>query len=90
MLKVHQVYKQYASKRGIKICHYHCDNGCFADNTFRQHAEQQQQTLTFCTCNVNLILNLDTSIVSLQFHCRYNDFFDTVSFKKPGTMMSSN
>ncbi|KAL7475008.1 LOW QUALITY PROTEIN: hypothetical protein ACHAW6_000943, partial [Cyclotella cf. meneghiniana] len=28
--------------------------------------------------NVNLVLNLDTGLVSLQFHCRYNDFFETL------------
>ncbi|KAL7476135.1 hypothetical protein ACHAW6_002012 [Cyclotella cf. meneghiniana] len=40
--------------------------------------------------NVNLVLNLDTRLVSPQFHCRYNDFFETISFNKPEMMMSSN
>ncbi|KAL7481442.1 hypothetical protein ACHAW6_007123, partial [Cyclotella cf. meneghiniana] len=31
-----------------------------------------------------------TGLVSLQFHCRYDDFFETISFNKPETMMSSN
>jgi hypothetical protein len=209
-LKAKQAYKQFASEQGIRICHYHCDNGRFADNAFRQHAEQQQQTLIFCGINahfqhgiaeraiqdltestrkqllhararwpkcihlalwpyamrsalhiyntapvlkngtsreekfsgvqlgfnmrynhtfgcpvyalynalaaggkipkwsprsrlginfgpswqhvrnVNLVLNLDTGLVSPQFHCRYDDFFETISFNKPETMMSSN
>jgi hypothetical protein len=27
--------------------------------------------------NVNLVLNLTTGLVSLQFHCRFDDFFET-------------
>ncbi len=52
-LKAKQAYKQFASEHGIRICHYHCDNGRFSDNAFRQHAEQQQQTLTFCGINAH-------------------------------------
>ncbi|KAL7478265.1 hypothetical protein ACHAW6_004038 [Cyclotella cf. meneghiniana] len=40
--------------------------------------------------NVNLVLNLDTGLVSLQFNCWYNDIFETISFNKPEIMMSSN
>ena len=40
--------------------------------------------------NVNLILNLDTGLFSPQFHCRYDDFFETTSLNKPDTMTSSN
>ncbi|KAL7476906.1 hypothetical protein ACHAW6_002742 [Cyclotella cf. meneghiniana] len=47
-LQAKQAYKRFASERGIRIRHYHCNNGRFADNAFKQHAEQQQQTLTFC------------------------------------------
>ncbi|KAL7482307.1 hypothetical protein ACHAW6_010263, partial [Cyclotella cf. meneghiniana] len=78
MLKAKQAYQQFASERGVRIFHFHCDNSHIADNTFRQHEEQQQQTLTFYTGQV-----------SLQFHCRYDDFFETISFNKPETMMSS-
>ncbi|KAL7474710.1 hypothetical protein ACHAW6_000669, partial [Cyclotella cf. meneghiniana] len=40
----------------------------------------------FCTN----VLNLDTGLVSLQFHRRYDDFFETISFNKPETKVSSN
>ncbi|KAL7475510.1 hypothetical protein ACHAW6_001420, partial [Cyclotella cf. meneghiniana] len=40
--------------------------------------------------NLNLMLNLISSLVSPQFHCQYNDFFETISLNKPETMMSSN
>ena len=35
-----QAYEKFAAERGIRIKHYHCDNGRFADNEFKQHAEQ--------------------------------------------------
>ncbi|KAL7485604.1 LOW QUALITY PROTEIN: hypothetical protein ACHAW6_011195 [Cyclotella cf. meneghiniana] len=40
--------------------------------------------------NVSLVLNLDTGLVSQQFHCQYDDFVETISFNKLETMMSSN
>ncbi|KAL7489274.1 hypothetical protein ACHAW6_014851 [Cyclotella cf. meneghiniana] len=40
--------------------------------------------------NINLVLNLDTGLVSLQFYCRYDAFFETISFNKLETMMSLN
>ncbi|KAL7486990.1 hypothetical protein ACHAW6_012591 [Cyclotella cf. meneghiniana] len=40
--------------------------------------------------NIYLVLNLDTSLCSPQFHCQYNDFFKTITINKPDTMMSSN
>ncbi|KAL7478239.1 hypothetical protein ACHAW6_004009, partial [Cyclotella cf. meneghiniana] len=176
-LQAKQAFEKFAAERGVRIKHYHCDNGRFADNAFKQHAEQQQQTLTFCGVNahfqngiaerairdltesarkqllhakarwpkcihlalwpyamrcalhvyntapilddgtsrktlpkwsprarlglnlgpspnharnVNLILNLDTGLVSPQFHCQYDDFFETTSLNKPDTMTSSN
>ncbi|KAL7481330.1 hypothetical protein ACHAW6_007014 [Cyclotella cf. meneghiniana] len=41
-------------------------------------------------CNVNLVLNLDTGLVSPQFDCQFDDFFETISLNKPETTMSSN
>ena len=52
-LKAKQAYEQFASKCGIRICHYHCNTSHFANNAFRQHAEQQQQTLTICCINAH-------------------------------------
>ncbi|KAL7476041.1 hypothetical protein ACHAW6_001927 [Cyclotella cf. meneghiniana] len=55
----------------------------------------QQCLQTACratTANTQLLwlLNLDTGLVSPQFHCRYDDFFETISFNKLETIMSSN
>ncbi|KAL7489091.1 hypothetical protein ACHAW6_014689 [Cyclotella cf. meneghiniana] len=40
--------------------------------------------------NINLVLNLDTGHCPPQFHCRYDDFFETINLNKPGMMTSSN
>ncbi|KAL7482346.1 hypothetical protein ACHAW6_008014 [Cyclotella cf. meneghiniana] len=40
--------------------------------------------------NVHLDLNLGTGHCSPQFHCRYNDFFETTSLNIPATMTSFN
>ena len=40
--------------------------------------------------NVNLVLNIDTGLCSPQFHCRYDDFFETIDLNKPDTMTSSS
>ncbi|KAL7488631.1 hypothetical protein ACHAW6_014233 [Cyclotella cf. meneghiniana] len=37
--------------------------------------------------NVNLVLNLDTSHCSPQFHCWYNDIFETINLNKPKMML---
>jgi hypothetical protein len=39
--------------------------------------------------NVNLVLNLHTGCVSLQFHCRLNDFFETVKHGRPEVIIPS-
>jgi hypothetical protein len=36
-IKAKEAFEQFAAEHGIKIKHYYCDNGRFADNTF-QHA----------------------------------------------------
>ncbi len=40
-------FEQYADEHGVKILHYHCDNGRFHDNTFRQACHNARQQLTF-------------------------------------------
>eukprot|EP00956_Cyclotella_meneghiniana_P030555 scaffold77192_cov37-Cyclotella_meneghiniana.AAC.9 len=39
--------------------------------------------------NVNLVLNLETGLVSPQFHCRYDDFFETVQLGQAEVVTSS-
>ncbi len=33
-------FKRFAAEHGVKISHYHCDNGCFADTAFVRSCEE--------------------------------------------------
>ena len=46
-------FEQFAAEHGVKIKHYHCDNGRFSDNAFKQSCEQSGQRLTFCGVNAH-------------------------------------
>jgi hypothetical protein len=39
---------------------------------------------------VNLVLNLNTGLVSPKFHCRYDDFFETTMHSERDIMTSAN
>ncbi len=41
-------FETFETEHGIKIQQYHCDNGCFSDNAFKQACHEQRQQLTFC------------------------------------------
>jgi hypothetical protein len=46
-------FKKYAAEHGVKILHYHCNNGHFCDNTFQQACHDARQQLTFCGVNAH-------------------------------------
>jgi hypothetical protein len=46
-------FEKYATKHGISLKHYHCDNGRFADNVFKQSCKSNHQRLTFCGVNAH-------------------------------------
>jgi hypothetical protein len=48
-----QVFEKFAAKHGVRILHYHCDNGGFADNTWKQSCEASRQQLIFCGVNAH-------------------------------------
>ena len=52
-IKAKEAFEQFAAEHGVKIKHYHCDNGRFADNLFKQACEQNRQRLTFCGVNAH-------------------------------------
>jgi hypothetical protein len=52
-VKAKRAFEQFATKHGIVICHYHCDNGCFANNAFKEACQQSNQQLTFCGINAH-------------------------------------
>ena len=43
----------FAAKYSIKIQHYHCDNGQFFNNAFKQACQNTCQQLTFCGVNAH-------------------------------------
>ena len=48
-----QAFENYAAKSRIKIKHYHCDNGRFADNAFKDSAQSNNQTVSYCGVNAH-------------------------------------
>ncbi len=38
---------------GVRILHYHCNNGQFADNNFKLACKHSKQRLTFCGFNTH-------------------------------------
>ncbi len=46
-------FEAFAAQRGIRIQHYHCDNGRFSDNAFKQACHDARQQLTFCGVNAH-------------------------------------
>jgi hypothetical protein len=48
-----RAFKTFAAEHGVKIQHYHCDNGWFSDNAFKQACQEQHQQLTFCGVNTH-------------------------------------
>jgi hypothetical protein len=48
-----QAFEKFAAKHGVCILHYHCDNGQFADNAWKQSCKASHQQLTFCGVNTH-------------------------------------
>jgi hypothetical protein len=46
-------FKTFTAEHGVKIQHYHCDNGRFSDSAFKQACHEQCQQLTFCGMNAH-------------------------------------
>jgi len=46
-------FERYSHGFDVKIRHYHCDNGIFADNKFRVACKAAGQTISFCGVNAH-------------------------------------
>jgi hypothetical protein len=46
-------FEKFVAKNGVHIHHYHCNNGRFADNAFKESCESSRQRLTFCAVNAH-------------------------------------
>jgi hypothetical protein len=53
-VEVKQAFEIFAKQHNVRILHYHCNNGRFADNAFKQACESARQRLTFCGINAHL------------------------------------
>ena len=46
-------FEKFAAEHGIRIHHYHYNNGRFYDNAFKESCENSRQRLTFCGVNAH-------------------------------------
>ena len=46
-------FEARSSMMGVKVQHYHCDNGRFADNAFKQSVSKSNQNITYCGVNAH-------------------------------------
>jgi hypothetical protein len=46
-------FESFAAEHCVRIQHYHCDNGQFSNNTFKQACHDARQQLTFCGVNAH-------------------------------------
>lgn len=47
-LEAKAAYEKYAHDHGVKISHYHTDNGIFAEKAFRNAVDNSNQTISYC------------------------------------------
>ncbi len=52
-MEAKQAFEHFAKQHGVHILHYHCDNGQFADNAFKNSCSAKGQRLTFCGVNAH-------------------------------------
>ena len=53
MMAAKRAFEIFANQHGVRILHYHADNGRFADNAFKSACKQANQQLTFCGVNAH-------------------------------------
>ena len=52
-IEAKRAFETFAAEYGVRIQHYHCDNGRFQDNAFKQACHDAQQQLTFSGVNAH-------------------------------------
>jgi hypothetical protein len=48
-----RAFEHFTEQHGVQILHYHCNNGRFADNDFKNACASANQRLTFCGVNAH-------------------------------------
>jgi hypothetical protein len=52
-MEAKHVFEHFTNQHSIRILHYHCNNGQFADNAFKNSCSAKGQRLTFCGVNTH-------------------------------------
>lgn len=52
-VKAKTAFEAYAAHHGVKVLHYHADNGRFADKEFLASIVRERQTISFCGVNAH-------------------------------------
>ena len=52
-IQAKHAFEARSSMMGVKVQHYHCDNGRFADNAFKQSVAKSNQNITYCGVNAH-------------------------------------
>ena len=52
-LAAKQAFERYVAQHGVRIAHYHCDNGRFAEKLFMNSCELNGQQVAFCGVNAH-------------------------------------
>jgi hypothetical protein len=48
-----RAFEHFAKQHVVRILHYHCNNGRFVDNAFKNSCSRKGQQLTFCGVNAH-------------------------------------
>jgi hypothetical protein len=52
-IEAKEAFERWSESNGVKIKHYHADNGRFAENAFMNHIDKSNQTISFCGVNAH-------------------------------------
>ena len=76
-------FESAAEQRGVKILHYHADNGHFADNAFIADCNAKQQSLSYCGVNAHFQNGIaERRIRDLQEQTRTSMLYTMNKWKK--------
>jgi len=53
LIKAKVAFEEFAESCGIRVSHYHADNGRLADNAFINDAKKQGQSISYCGVNAH-------------------------------------
>jgi hypothetical protein len=52
-IQAKEAFERYSNSHGVKILHYHADNGRFAENKWTEHVKASSQTMSFSGVNAH-------------------------------------